>query len=272
MGERFASEGMRVVLADVEAPVLDKTVAECAERGLDVIGVETDVTDLGSVEALAARAYDEFGAVHVLCNNAGVGAGAEGRMWEHTTKDWQWAIDVNVWGVLNGLRAFVPRMLEAAEPGHIVNTTSGNGGISPLASTPIYAMTKAAVVTITEVLYAQLADDEADIGVSLLYPGPKMLRTGLFESWRNRPDDMQNEQPRKTPPTTLASFEKRMTDAGAKLDYTPVEDIAAEVVEAIHANRFWILPESKRTDATIRARSTSMLERSNPEYLRDVTG
>ena len=129
-------EGMKVVLADVEAGALDETVAELRADGLDVIGVVTDVADLASVEALRDAALAAYGAVHVLCNNAGVGAGAEGRMWEHDANDWQWAFAVNVWGVIHGIKAFVPRMIAAGEPGHVVNTSSGDGGIAPLPSTP----------------------------------------------------------------------------------------------------------------------------------------
>ena len=139
-------------------------------------------------------------------------------------------------------------------------------------STPIYAMTNGGVVSLTECLYAQLRMEQAPIGVSVLFPGPHMLRTGLFESWRHRPAALANATPRKTPPTTTASFEQRMRDAGIDLVYTPVEEVAARVVDAIRADQFWILPPSQRTDDKIRARADSMLERTNPTYLQDVTG
>ena len=154
-------------------------------------------------------------------------------MWDHTLNDWRWALDVNVWGVIHGIKAFVPTMIEQGEAGHVVNTSSGNGGVSPLPGTPIYATTKAAVVTITECLYAQLQSVGAPIGASVLYPGPKMLRTGLFSSWRNRPPELANPTPRTTPPTTIESFEKRMADAGVTVDYTPVEEVAERVIAAV---------------------------------------
>jgi NAD(P)-dependent dehydrogenase (short-subunit alcohol dehydrogenase family) len=276
LARRFAAEGMHVVLADVEAPVLDAAVAELAGEGFagDVSGVVTDVSDLDSVVALRDAALDRHGAVHVLCNNAGVGAGAEGRMWEHEINDWRWGLGVNVWGVIHGIKAFVPGMVDGGEEGHVVNTSSGNGGVTPLASTPIYALTKSAVVTLTESLYAQLAAAGVDdrLGASVLFPGPHMLRTGLFESWRNRPPELANPTPRKTPPTTIASFEKRMADAGVDLRYTPVEEVADRVVDALRARTFWILPPSDRTDTQINARAASMLARTNPTYLTDVTG
>ncbi len=135
MGERFAREGMRVVLADVQAPALDRAVEELRGAGLDVTGVVTDVTSFDSVVALRDRTLEAFGRVHVVCNNAGIGAGAEGRLWEHELNDWRWAIAVNVYGVIHGINAFVPPMLEQGEAGHVVNTSSGNGGIAPLRGT-----------------------------------------------------------------------------------------------------------------------------------------
>jgi NAD(P)-dependent dehydrogenase (short-subunit alcohol dehydrogenase family) len=270
MGQRFAQEGMRVVLADVQAPALDAAVDELRGYGLEVTGVVTDVSEYESVEALRDRALDEHGAVHVLCNNAGVGAGAEGRLWEHELNDWRWALGVNVWGVIHGINAFVPRMLEQGEEGHVVNTSSGNGGISPLPGTPEYAVTKAAVVVLTECLYAQLRDSGAEVGASVLFPGPNMLRTGLFESWRNRPPELARSKPRRTPPVTLEQYEQMMREAGRDVQYTPVEEVADRVVHAIRAGDFWILPPSERTDEQIRARADSMLKREDPTYLREL--
>jgi NAD(P)-dependent dehydrogenase (short-subunit alcohol dehydrogenase family) len=270
MAEAFIAAGMKVVLGDVEAPVLDATVAELTERGADAIGVVTDVADLGSVEALRDTAYRAHGAVHVVCNNAGVGAGAAGRMWDHTVNDWTWAIGVNVWGVINGIKAFVPAMLDGGDVGHVVNTSSGNGGISPLPNTPIYALTKSAVVTLTESLYAQLREADAKVSASVLFPGPNVLRTGLFTSWRNRPAEYANPGVPARPPTTIESFEKELADRGIVLDYTPVEEVAARVVDAIRNDTFWILPPSERSDAQIKARAESMLTRTNPTYIREL--
>lgn len=277
MGARFAQEGMHVVLADVRPDALDTTVAEMRAEGLDVLGVPTDVADLASVEALRDAAIDAFGAVHVVCNNAGIGAGAEGRVWEHQVNDWRWAIGVNLWGVIHGINAFVPHMLEHGDEGHIVNTSSGNGGISPLSTTPEYSVTKAAVVTLTEVLYAQLEEAQAGrdgprISASVLFPGPHMLRTGLFDAWKHRPAELANPTPRRAPGVTLEQYEQMMADAGVEVQYTPVEEVAGRVVDAIHADDFWILPPSERSDESIRTRAASMLERSNPTYMRAVAG
>ncbi|MEY2460167.1 MAG: hypothetical protein QOG30_1997 [Acidimicrobiaceae bacterium] len=272
MGERFGQEGMKVVLADVEAPALEATVKELQADGIDVMGLVTDVADYESVERLRDAVLDAYGAVHVLCNNAGVGAGASGQMWEHELNDWRWALGVNVWGVIHGIKAFVPAMVARGEEGHVVNTSSGNGGISPLPSTPIYALSKSSVVTLTESLYAQLRSVDATVSASVLFPGPNVLRTGLFSSWRNRPAEYANPNPPSKPPTTIESFEKAMADAGVQLVYTPVEEVAVRVVDAIRADQFWILPPSERSDEQIKARAASMLARENPTYIKELGG
>ncbi|MER7664341.1 MULTISPECIES: SDR family NAD(P)-dependent oxidoreductase [unclassified Streptomyces] len=267
MARRFAAEGLAVVLADVEESALREAADELTGDGAKVLARVVDVADRDAVFALADAAYEAFGAVHVLCNNAGVGSGAEGRMWEHEPNDWKWAFAVNVWGVFHGIQAFVPRMIASGEPGHVVNTSSGDGGIAPLPTASVYAVTKAAVVTMTESLYAHLKAENARVGASVLFPGPHMLRTGLWESHRNRPARYAKERPRRTPYRTLGQWEAAMKEAGQDVAFTPVEDVAAFVVEGIRAGRFWMLPPGEHSDRQIRARSASMLDRTDPSYL-----
>ncbi|MGW2783510.1 SDR family NAD(P)-dependent oxidoreductase [Streptomyces populi] len=267
MARRFAADGLTVVLADVEEAALEKAAGELREDGADVHARVVDVSERSEVLALAEDVYTTCGAVHVLCNNAGVGSGAEGRMWEHDPNDWKWAFAVNVWGVFHGVQAFVPRMLAGGEPGHVVNTSSGDGGIAPLPTASVYAVTKAAVVTMTESLYAHLKAEHARVGASVLFPGPHMLRTGLWESHRNRPARYAKERPRRTPYRSLAQWEAAMNEAGHEVRFTPVEEVADLVAEGIRAGRFWLLPESEHSDRQIRARSRSMLERADPSYL-----
>ncbi|HWB67821.1 MAG TPA: SDR family NAD(P)-dependent oxidoreductase [Mycobacteriales bacterium] len=270
MGEAFGRAGMKVVLADVQDGPLQAAVDELTDAGLDVIGVPTDVTTFDSVVALRDAALQKYGAVHVVCNNAGIGAGAEGPIWEHELRDWEWAIAVNVWGVIHGINAFLPTMLAQGDEGHVVNTSSGNGGISPMPSTPQYAATKAAVVTITECLYGQLQDTQ--LSASVLFPGPHMLRTGLFESWRSRPDRFAKTRPRVTPYVTVDELEQQMKAAGVPIAYTEPAEVADAVVAGIRADTFWIHPANPRTDDALRARTDSILARSNPDYLRAVPG
>jgi NAD(P)-dependent dehydrogenase (short-subunit alcohol dehydrogenase family) len=270
MGEVFGAAGMRVVLADVQPEPLRETVEKLRADGVDVVGVPTDVSSYDSVCALRDAALDSYGAVNLVCNNAGIGAGAEGPVWQHDLRDWEWAIGVNVWGVIHGINAFLPGMLAGGDEGHVVNTSSGNGGISPLPSTPQYAATKAAVVTITECLYGQLAG--TPVSASVLFPGPHMLRTGLFESWRSRTERYAKTTPRRTPYTTIESLEEQMRSAGVPIAYTEPRDVAAATLDAVRADRFWIHPANPRTDEALRLRTESILTRNNPDYLRAVPG
>ncbi|MFG2636055.1 SDR family NAD(P)-dependent oxidoreductase [Streptomyces sp. NPDC048362] len=264
---RFAAEGLKVVMADVEAAALERAAAGLRARGADVHARVVDVGEREQVMELAESTYSTYGAVHVLCNNAGVGSGAEGRMWEHEPNDWHWAFAVNVWGVFHGIQAFVPRMIDSGRPGHVVNTSSTDGGIAPLPTASVYAVTKAAVVTLTESLYAQLRDEHARLGASVLFPGPHMLRTGLWESYRNRPARYAKQRPRKAPYRSLDQWESAMRAAGREIRYTPVEEVAEHVVAGIREDRFWLLPAGEHSDARIRARARSMLDRANPSYL-----
>lgn len=272
MGERFAHEGMRVVLADVQRPVLDATVDDLRAQGFDVTGVVTDVSQWDQVENLRERALDAYGRVHVLCNNAGIGVGAEGRIWEHELNDWRWAVGVNLYGVIHGINAFVPHMIDHGEPGHVVNTSSPNGGVTPLLGTPEYSVTKGAVVTLTEVLAAQLEDAGTAIGASLLFPGPHMLRTGLFDAWKTRPPEFAKAKPRAKDPVTIDEYEEIMRNAGMEVQYTPVEEVAGRVVDAIRAGDFWIFAPSDSSDEQVRAKAESLLKRENPTYVRAVAG
>ncbi|NNN33776.1 SDR family NAD(P)-dependent oxidoreductase [Streptomyces sp. S3(2020)] len=269
MARRFAAGKLKVVLADVEEGALEKAVAGLRADGADVHARVVDVGEREQVLELADFAYGTYGAVHVLCNNAGVGSGAEGRMWEHEPNDWKWAFSVNVWGVFHGVQAFVPHMIKSGQPGHVVNTSSGDGGIAPLPTASVYAVTKAAVVTMTESLYAHLKAEHARVGASVLFPGPHMLRTGLWESHRNRPERYAKERPRRTPYRSLDQWETAMREAGREVEFTPVEEVAETVVDGIRADRFWILPPSEHSDAQIRARAQSMLDRANPSYLEN---
>jgi NAD(P)-dependent dehydrogenase (short-subunit alcohol dehydrogenase family) len=272
MGERFAREGMKVVLADVEDDALADAVGKLRAEGLEAIGVRCDVADFASVEHLRDAALEEFGTVHLLCNNAGIGAGAEGALWEHELNDWRWAFNVNVYGIIHGINAFVPTMVASGTEGHVVNTSSGNGGVSPLRGTPQYAVTKAAVVTLTECLYAQLQDAGAAIGASVLFPGPNMLRTGIFSSWRVRPAELAKERPRQTPYPTIEDIEGQMAAAGIEVHYTEPSEVADQVVRGVRSGDFWIMAPSESIDAQIQARANSMLRRTNPTYLREVPG
>jgi len=265
MAERFAREGMNLVLADVEAPALEEAVAALRAQGTDAIGVVTDVSKLESVEALAARAREAFGDVHVLCNNAGIGAHEDVPIWDLPLSDWRWTLAVNVWGVIHGIKAFVPAMMAHGEPGHVVNTSSGNGGLIVLPSTPIYATSKSAVSTITEALHYQLAQHGSKIKASVLYPGPHMVASNIFTAWRNRLPEYERETAQVAPPMTLEAIKEMATQAGIDLQTTEPAEVAEHVIEGLRADRYFILPPSEQGDARFRERMENVLARRDPE-------
>jgi NAD(P)-dependent dehydrogenase (short-subunit alcohol dehydrogenase family) len=235
LAERFLAEGARVVLADVEEPALDMAVRElCAAHG-DVLGVPTDVTRADDVSALADATLDAFGAVHVVCNNAGVFAG--GPAWECEVQDYEWLLGVNTWGVIHGVRAFVPILLEQGVEGHIVNTAS-MAAVTALPFASIYHMSKHAVLAYSECLYHELAMKGGKIGVSVLCP--ELVATGIAESGRNRPAHLTPSRP------PGGSAERELVEqaiAERTAGGVPPALMAERVIRAILENRFYILSE-----------------------------
>jgi NAD(P)-dependent dehydrogenase (short-subunit alcohol dehydrogenase family) len=272
--DRFTAEGMKAVVADVVPEAVEQATAEFRDRGRDVTGVVTDVTSLESVEALRDATLDAYGAVHVVCNNAGIGSGSEGQFWEHHVNDWRWSLDVNVMGVVNGINAFVPTMLAQDEEGHVVNTTSGNGGFTPLINSAVYATTKAAVTTLTECLWGQLREIGAKVSASLLYPStrtPGMLNTGIWRPGANRPEkyDRPGAPPREGR-DSLTPFLERAKAAGMEVQFAPLEEVADICFEGIRDDTFWITAPSPAQAEKIQARATSQIEMTPPDYLIQV--
>lgn len=182
--------GAQVVLADIEAPVLDATVAELSELGT-VSGVRTDVSDETSVAALADAVWDRHGRCDLLFLNAGVTSGGGGLPWQQEPNDWRWCFGVNVFGVGIGVSEFVPRMLADGRPGQVVVTSSGDGGFAPVATASVYAASKAAVSCFTEALQLNLIAQGSDLRASVFYPSGGLMDTGLYTAARNRPEHLQ---------------------------------------------------------------------------------
>ncbi len=255
MARRFAKQGMKLVLADIEDTPLQKVVGEFVWDGTPTIGVTTDVSKAVEVEALAARAFGAYGAVHVLCNNAGVAPG--GLVWESTVADWEWCLGVNVWGVIHGLRSFVPRMLAQGDAGHIVNTASVAGLLSP-PGMGIYCVSKHAVVTLSECLYQDLQGKDAPIGVSVLCPA--YVPTGISDSERNRPENLKNP-PRQSSADEVAHKEKlRHAVQSGRIS---ADQVAEMVFEAVRDDRFYILTHEKIKGA-IEVRMQDILATRHP--------
>jgi len=233
MGEIFLERGMKVVLADLEAKPLAATVAELKDRGGDVVGVECDVSNSESVERLRDESLAHFGAVHVLCNNAGVAGGGGGATWEAPQADWDWVIGVNLMGVIYGIRHFVPVMIDQGVPAHIVNTSSIAGLVHGMG---IYGVTKHAVVALSESMFNELKAAGHSIGVSVLCPA--WVRTRILESERNRP-----EAPRPDPGPIRAEAEVFRQVVGKLIEAgMDPADVGRLVADSIEKDRFYVLP------------------------------
>ncbi|TCK43493.1 NADP-dependent 3-hydroxy acid dehydrogenase YdfG [Paraburkholderia sp. BL8N3] len=227
-----ASLGMKLVLADVDANALAQTVDMLRASGAEAIGVPTDVSDARAVDALAQATLDAFGAAHLLFNNAGVGAG--GFVWENSANDWQWVFGVNVMGVANGLRAFVPLMLRQNEPAHIVNTASVAGLLAAPAM-GVYNASKHAVVGLTETLHHDLAIAGGPVGCSLLCPA--FVPTGIADAERTRPGKLRNEAP-LTASQKLAGRQLAKAVQGGRMSAREVAEIT---FDAIRERRFYVI-------------------------------
>jgi NAD(P)-dependent dehydrogenase (short-subunit alcohol dehydrogenase family) len=255
LARRFAREGMRVVLADVEEEPLRRAHAELEDTGAEALAVVANVRDLASVESLADQAYERFGAVNVLCNNAGVSGGG-GFLWETTAQDWEWVLGVNLLGVVHGIRAFVPRMIEGGEPGHIVNTSSVLG----LSSGPgsIYGVSKHAVTRLTEGLHHDLQQaTDGRIRCSVLCPG--MIATRIIEAERNRPAELSNG---REPDPEVLERRRMMSEHFQQSGMSP-DEVGAIVTQAIRDERFYILTHPDVKDR-VRTRMEDILEERTP--------
>jgi NAD(P)-dependent dehydrogenase (short-subunit alcohol dehydrogenase family) len=255
LAQRFAAERMRVVLADIEEDALARAAAALGNTGATVLAVPTDVARAGDVDALASRTLSRFGAVHIVCNNAGVGGDAA-TTWEQTLEGWRWVVDVNLWGVIHGIRTFVPIMLQQDTEGHVVNTASVAGHVCMPILGPYHA-TKFAVVAISECLHHELAMSQAKIRASVLCPG--FVRTRIMESERNRP---AASGPRN-PPTSEAAQEIRSAYESFIASGLAPAAVAERVLAAIRDEQFWIFSHPELLP-TIRMRADEIVAERNP--------
>ena len=233
--ERFAAEGMNVVVADIDPAAAAATAAELVQAGHHAVGVRTDVARLDDVRALADATLDAFGAVHVVCNNAGVVAA--GRVEALTDEEWHWVVDVDLWGAINGVRVFLP-LIEAQQTGHLLSTASTSGLVAPPFIAP-YSVSKAGVVALMEAVRRELDARQSPIGASVLVPGP--VDTPLLSTSRHRPLAQRSETPEGR------AFAESSATYLATTGKDPA-DVAALVVDAIRENRFWILTHPEWSD------------------------
>lgn len=230
LAERLGREGMRLVLADIEQQALDSACGRLTAAGHRVIGMRTDVARWDDMQALAAKVHDTFGQAHVVCNNAGVSI--LGPTWDLAIDDWRWVLDVNLWGVIHGIKAFLPSMRASGQPGHIVNIAS-LAAMFPIGTHAPYCASKAAVASISEALHSELRAENAPIGVSAVCPG--MVDTRIHLSWRNRPQDDRPWSDREQM-TAWRDAASEVQEAGIR-----PEVVADLILAAIRDDRFWVL-------------------------------
>jgi NAD(P)-dependent dehydrogenase (short-subunit alcohol dehydrogenase family) len=255
-------EGMKVVLADIDESELLRAEDKLKAAGGNVLTVRTDVSDADDVEMLAKKSIEQFEAVHLLFNNAGVEV--RGAVWEQTLADWRWIINVNLWGVINGIRTFVPIMIKQNTECHIVNTGSGGAFISgPTLGS--YRATKSAVISLSEVLYHELKLHNTQIGVSILLPG--FVRSRLIYSEQRRPEAYRNPEGKRELPAYEHDMIKMFQEMNR--DGMDPEHFAGLVFEGIKENKFYINPHPE-FDAAIQMRLDDIAQKRNPSAVREI--
>ncbi|HEU5103711.1 MAG TPA: SDR family NAD(P)-dependent oxidoreductase [Roseiflexaceae bacterium] len=257
LARHCVQEGMKLVLADIEPAALAETEAELRALGASVLGVVTDVSQARDVELLAQKTLDAYGAVHLLCNNAGVGVVRS--VWESTLADWQWVLGVNLWGIIHGVRVFVPIMLNQDTECHIVNTASIAGLVVGPGSSSTYNVSKHGVVALSETLYYELAQRGAKVKVSVLCPS--WVNTHIFDAERNRPIELRNDsQTLPVDPEAEAVIEQ--VRQAARHGMSP-DQVAEQVFQAIAREQLYIFthPETKEW---VRIQMEHMLAERNP--------
>ena len=254
-----AAQGMKLVLADVQADALAEVAADLEAQGAEVLSRVVDVSDGAQVDALAAETIARFGAVHLVFNNAGVGTA--GLIWENSVRDWEWTLGVNLWGVIHGMRAFVPLMLAAAKAsptyrGVVVNTASMAGLLNPPAS-GVYNVTKHAVVSLSETLHHDLALVTDQVACSVLCP--YFVATGINQSHRNRPDAAANA----APPTRSQRVAQAMIDKAVTTGKVTAEHVAQATFDAVRHGQFYIVSHPQALDG-VRQRADDIVAMRNP--------
>jgi len=253
MAQRFAREGMKLALADIETGALEQAAADFEADGVEVFPHVVDVSNADQMDGLAQAVLDRFGAVHLVCNNAGVATG--GPMWELSTADWEFALRPNLWGVIHGVRVFTKHLI-AQDEGHIVNTASLAGLVSVPGVGP-YNVTKHGVVTLSETLHGELAALGSNVGVSVLCPG--FVNTRLWDSERNRPEELKSAEATPNAEQEQAAQVLKALIVGG----TPVDPIAERVLDAVQNQRFYILTH-EGSEAFVEQRMQRIVKGENP--------
>lgn len=264
----FGRQGARVVIADVDDKALTTTLEALAAENIDATAQYCDVSSAESCEALADKALTTYGEIHLVFANAGVSAAEAGNMWEYSEHDWQWTFNVNVWGVVNTINAFMPKLLEQDVEAHFAITGSRNGSLLIFPNIPIYTASKAAIHSITENLYHQISAMDTPVKVHCLIPGPHVVETGLLNSERVRPAELTVENPREqTAAKSIDEMKRNAAEKGVELQTTHPDEVADMVVEAIKKDQFWILETTADTEERITNRAQDIIDQQPPRSL-----
>ena len=257
--------GAKIAVGDVDAAAMAQVQSDLAAENIDCIVEFCDVTAVDSLNSLADKTQSAFGAIHLVFANAGIGAGESGAMWDYSEKDWQWCLNVNLWGVINSISAFMPRLVAQNEEAHFVVTGSGNGALLIYPDQPIYTASKAAVHAITENLHYQVQAAQSPVKVSALFPGPHVVDTGLFNSGRVRPEDLKKDSVgNESGISSVDDMKKMCAEFGIELQTTHPDEVAEMALEGLQKNAFWLLATTPDTDDKIRARADMILNRETP--------
>lgn len=257
--------GAKIVVGDVDKIAMEQVQADLSAENIESIVEFCDVTSLDSLNNLADKAEAALDGIHLVFANAGIGAGESGAMWDYSEKDWQWCFNVNMWGVINSIRAFMPRLVARNEEAHFVVTGSGNGALLVYPDQPIYTASKAAVHAITENLHYQVQAAQSPVVVSALFPGPHVVDTGLFNSGRVRPQELKKEiEGNASGISSVEDMKKMCAEFGIELQTTHPDEVAEMAVEGLQKNAFWLLATTPETENKIRARADMILNRDTP--------
>jgi NAD(P)-dependent dehydrogenase (short-subunit alcohol dehydrogenase family) len=257
--------GAKIAVGDVDGNAMEQVQSDLAAEGIECLVQFCDVTSPESLDALADKAQEQFGGIHLVFANAGIGAGESGAMWDYSDKDWQWCLNVNLWGVINSIKAFMPRLVAQNEPAHFVVTGSGNGAFLVYPDQPIYTASKAAVHAITENLHYQVSAAQSPVKVSALFPGPHVVDTGLFNSGRVRPEELKKEvEGNESGISSVDDMKKMCAEFGIELQTTHPDEVAEMAVAGLRQDAFWLLATTEDTDAKIQDRDDMILKRETP--------
>jgi NAD(P)-dependent dehydrogenase (short-subunit alcohol dehydrogenase family) len=257
--------GAKIAVGDVDKTAMAQIAEDLAAENIEAIVEFCDVTSVDSLNDLADKAESAFKQIDLVFANAGIGAGESGAMWDYSEKDWQWCFNVNMWGVINSIRAFMPRLVARNEEAHFVVTGSGNGALLVYPDQPIYTASKAAVHAITENLHYQVQAAQSPVKVSALFPGPHVVDTGLFNSGRVRPEELKKDVEGNESGISSVEDMKRMCEEfGIELQTTHPDEVAEMAVAGLKKDAFWLLATTPETDDKIRSRAEMILNRETP--------